>query len=377
MMKFVLAPDKYKGSLTGFEICEALETGLSKVFKDARIIRLPMADGGDGTIDVVRYYLKAKTKTLTVHDPLFRPVEANYLYSEDTKIAYIEMAEASGLKLLSETEKNGMATTTIGTGELLLDAINRGAEEIILGIGGSATNDAGMGMATALGFVFLDANDNPLVPYGGNLIHVHAIDVTAVVEPLKNVTVKVACDVTNPFYGKTGAAHVYAKQKGVSDKEIVLLDKGLQNFAKVILEKYGIDVQQLPGAGAAGGMGAGTSIFLNAVLTSGIDLIKEMADFDSQIKGADWIITGEGKLDGQTLSGKTINGVVRSAKDQQIPVAAFCGAIDVSITDQEKLGLDYAVSIVQGISSLDQAVLSSYDNLVKAAYNFANVLRLK
>jgi glycerate kinase len=374
-MKFVLAPDKFKGSLTGFEICDAMETGIKRVFKDAVTVKLPMADGGDGTIEVVRYYLKAKTIKLTVNDPLFRPIEASYLFSEDTKIAYIEMAEASGLKLLKEDEKNCMATTSLGTGELLADAIKKGAKEIILGIGGSATNDAGMGMAAALGWAFLDENGRPLSPIGSNLIHVRKIDASEVALRLNKIKVKVACDVTNPFYGKNGAAHVYASQKGASDKEIDLLDKGLQNFAKVLLETYGLDVQHMPGAGAAGGMGAGTAIFLNASLTSGIDLIMEMADFETQIKGADWILTGEGKLDGQTLSGKTINGVIRSAKKQHIPVAALCGAIDLSISEQEELGLDYAVSIVQGVTNLDQAMLSSQDNLVLATYNFANVLK--
>jgi glycerate kinase len=374
-MKFVLAPDKFKGSLTGFEICDAMETGIKRVFKDAVILKLPVADGGDGTLEVVRYYLKAKTIKLTVNDPLFRPVEASYLFSKDTKIAYIEMAEASGLKLLREDEKNCIATTSLGTGELLVDAIKMGAKEIILGIGGSATNDAGMGMASALGFAFLDENDQPLSPIGGNLIHVRKIDASAVDVRLKTVMVKVACDVTNPFYGHDGAAHVYAEQKGASKKEIEILDKGLQNLAKVLLETFGIDVQHMQGAGAAGGAGAGTAIFLNATLTSGIDLIKELADFDTQIKGADWILTGEGKLDGQTLSGKTINGVIRSAKKQDIPVAALCGAIDLSILEQEELGLDYAASIVQGVTSLDQALLSSQGNLVLATYNFANLLK--
>jgi len=376
-IKFVLAPDKFKGSLNGFEICDAMETGLRKVFKDATILKMPLADGGDGTIDVVRHYLKADTIKLTVNNPFLKPVEASYLYSEDTEIAYIEMAEASGLKLLKDSEKNCMSTSTLGTGELILDGIKRGAKEIILGIGGSATNDAGIGMAVALGFKFLDKNDRPLLPIGSNLIHLRKIDSSGVDVRLKNVKVKVACDVTNPFYGKEGAAYVYAEQKGASRNDIAILDDGLKNLAKVITEQFETDVQKIPGAGAAGGLGAGTAIFLNATLTSGIELIKEMVDFDAQIKDADWIITGEGKLDGQTLAGKTINGVMASAKKNHIPVAAFCGVVDISIASQEELGLDYAVSIVQGVSSLDEALLSSYDNLVQATYNFAKVLKIE
>ena len=374
-MKFVIAPDKYKGSLTAFEFCNAVEEGLNKALEKPTIIRLPLADGGDGTIDVVKYYLKADVVKVKVNDPLFRPIEASYLFSEQTKIAYIEMAEASGLKLLKDSERNCMHTTTLGTGELIADALQKGTKEIILGIGGSATNDGGMGMASALGFRFLDKNTAVLEPKGENLIHIKTIDSSEVHPLLKNVRVKVACDVTNPLYGKEGAANVYAEQKGASKEDIALLDDGLKNFAKVLFDTYGIDVQKISGAGAAGGMGAGSVVFLNAQLTSGIDLIKELADFDATIKGVDWIITGEGKLDEQTLSGKTISGVIKSAKNQNIPVAALCGSVNISVETQKELGLDYAISIVKGISDLEEAMASSYSNLVHAAYNFARILK--
>lgn len=375
-MKFVIAPDKFKGSLTGFEFCDVVAEGLRIVFPNAEILKIPLADGGDGTIEVVRHYLKADTIALTVKNPFFKAVEATYLFSNDTKIAYIEMAEASGLKLLKESEKNCKSTTSYGTGELIADALKKGAKEIILGIGGSATNDAGMGMAAALGFAFLDENDRPLLPIGSNLIQVERIDSSGVDAKLKTVRVKVACDVTNPFYGKQGAAYVYAEQKGATPDDISDLDDGLKKFARVIEKTYGKNVQQLSGAGAAGGMGAGTSVFLNATLTSGIELIKEMVDFDSQTKDADWIITGEGKLDGQTLSGKTINGVLNSAKKQNIPVAALCGSVDISIADQENLGLDYVASIIGGLSNLEQAIASSRQNLIKSAYNYARIIKV-
>lgn len=374
-MKFVIAPDKFKGSLTGFEFCDAVEEGLWMVFKDAEIVKMPLADGGDGTIEVVKHYLNGEKVTITVNDPLFRPIEASYLYSSENNIAFIEMAEASGLKLLKESEKNCKSATSFGTGELIGDALKKGAKEIILGIGGSATNDAGMGMAASLGFDFLDVKGKPLEPIGSNLIRVRKISSSGVDARLKNVKIKVACDVTNPFYGKNGAAHVYAEQKGASEEDIAQLDEGLKNFAQILYQKYNIDVQEISGAGAAGGIGGGATVFLNATLASGIQWIKEMADFDSQIKDADWIITGEGKLDGQTLSGKTIEGVITSAKKQHIPVVALCGAVDISMADQEKLGLAYAVSIVQGISSLEEALRTSRHNLVQATYNFANVLR--
>jgi len=374
-MKFVIAPDKYKGCLTAFEFCDAVEEGLINALGKVDIIKMPLADGGDGTIDVVKHYLKGDIIKVKVSDPLFRTIEAAYLFSRETGISYIEMAEASGLKLLKEGEKNCMLTTTLGTGELIADALQKGTKEIILGIGGSATNDGGMGMASALGFRFLDKNNAVLEPKGENLIHIETIDSSEVNPLLKNVRVKVACDVTNPLYGKNGAAYIYASQKGASNEDLEALDKGLRNYSKIVQVQLGIDTQQIEGAGAAGGMGAGSVVFLKAELTSGIDLIKELADFDATIKGADWIITGEGKLDEQTLSGKTISGVIKSAKNQSIPVAALCGSVNISVETQKELGLTYAISIVKGISDLEEAMASSYSNLVHAAYNFARILK--
>ncbi|MDV7137759.1 glycerate kinase [Maribacter sp. TH_r10] len=374
-MKFIIAPDKFKGSLTGFEFCDAVEEGLRMVFKEAEIFKMPLADGGDGTMEVARHYINGDKVSVTVNDPLFRPIEASYLYSKGTGIAYIEMAEASGLKLLKDEESNCMYTTTLGTGELIVDALEKGAKEIILGIGGSATNDGGMGMASALGYRFLDGGEEELKPIGGNLAAVRKIDDSNKNPKLNGVMVKVACDVTNPFYGQNGAAYVYAKQKGASDNEIVLLDQGLNNFAKIIERQFHIDLQEVDGAGAAGGVGGGALIFLKGDLISGIDMVKELSGFDTAIEGADWIITGEGKLDEQTLSGKTIDGVVTSAKRKQIPVAALCGSVSISIAQQQAFGLEYVASIVRDVGTLQEAMAKSYDNLVNASYNFANLLK--
>lgn len=373
-MKFVIAPDKYKGSLTGFEFCNAVEEGLRMVFKDDEIIKMPLADGGDGTMEVVKHYIHGEKVSVKVKDPLFRPIEASYLYSSSGQIAYIEMAEASGLKLLKNEERNCEHTTTLGTGELILDALEKGAQEIILGIGGSATNDAGMGMAHALGYRFLNEHGIELKPVGSNLLQVKNIDASNIHPKLNRVKVKVACDVTNPFYGQNGAACVYAEQKGASGEAIITLDQGLCNFADIVFQQYEIDLQNLSGAGAAGGIGGGALVFLRGELTSGIDLIKELANFDTSIEGADWIITGEGKLDEQTLSGKTIAGVVSSAAQKNIPVAALCGSVNISIKQQEEFGLAYVTSIVRGVSNLQEAIDSSYDNLVNASYNFAKLL---
>nr|WP_299170572.1 glycerate kinase [uncultured Allomuricauda sp.] len=374
-MKFVLAPDKYKGSLTGQQFCEIVAKGIRRVFPNTEITHMPLADGGDGTMEVVQHYLQASKVEVMVKDPLFRNIESGYLISNEKKIAFIEMSEASGYKLLTKSELNCMKTTSVGMGQLIAHAIEQGVKEIVLGIGGSATNDAGMGMASALGYQFLDEKGNQLSPIGENLAQVAKIDVSNVLPELENIKIKVACDVNNPFYGKDGAAYVYAPQKGASPKEVVLLDKGLRHFAQVVHKQFEVDVQDISGAGAAGGMGAGTKVFLNAELASGIDLIKEMADFDTAIDGADWIITGEGQLDGQTLSGKTIDGVLQSAKARKIPVAALCGSVSVSLDEMEAMGLQYVASILNEIGTLDEAKQNSPQNLELAGYNFAKLLK--
>jgi len=374
-MKFVIAPDKFKGSLTGFEFCNAVEEGLRMVFRDAEIIKMPLADGGDGTIEVVQHYIEGEKINLMVNDPLFRPIRASYLYSPKNQSAYIEMAEASGLKLMKSNEINCAQSSTFGTGELIADALEKGIKEIILGIGGSATNDGGMGMASALGYRFLNSQNEELKPIGANLVEVQKIDTSKIHPKLREIKVKVACDVANPFYGEQGAAKVYAAQKGASKEEVKHLDKGLRNFAKVISDKFGIELQEIKGSGAAGGIGGGAIVFLKGGLTSGIDLIKELSNFDTVIEGANWIITGEGKLDEQTLSGKTIAGVISSAAQKNIPVAALCGSANISIGQQEAFGLKYVTSIVRGVSDLQRAIASSYDNLVTASFNFANILK--
>ncbi len=374
-MKFVIAPDKYKGSLSGEQFCNAVERGIKMVFPKAEILKKPLADGGDGTIGVVKQYLNATDTHVKVKNPLFTEIHASYLFSEERKTAFIEMSEASGYKLLSKSELNCMDTTTLGTGQLIKDALDRGAMHIVLGIGGSATNDGGIGMASALGYRFLNREGNELQPIGRNLGELVSIEQEGIHPRIKDIDFKVACDVKNPLYGKDGAAYVYGPQKGASEKEILILDEGLQNLAGVIKDTFGQEVQNIPGAGAAGGLGAGAVVFLGASLTSGIDLIKEMAQFEKSIKNADWIVTGEGQLDGQTLSGKTIDGVITSARKFDIPVAALCGSVLVNIEETEALGLDYVTSILNQPSTLEEAKEKSYENLEIAAYNFAKLLK--
>lgn len=358
-MKIVLAPDKYKGSLTGLEFCDIIEPILKSSFVNAEVIRTPLADGGDGTIEVIKYYLQGEIIKAEVNNPIFKPVLASYLYSKSSKIAFIEMAEASGMKLLKPEDQNCMHTTTFGTGQLILNAIDKGAQHIILGIGGSATNDCGIGMATALGYKFLNKNYEEVKSIGSILTDITKIDDSQVDKRLRNIKFQIACDVTNPLYGSNGAAHVYAKQKGATEDNISYLDNGLQSFSKVLDKHFNLNTQKIKGAGAAGGMGAGTVAFLKGELLPGIDLIKQIAKFDAKIKNADWIITGEGNLDDQTLSGKALSGVLSSAKKKQIKVAAFCGSIDLESRVIQDLGISYTDSIMNHALSLSDALTNA------------------
>ncbi|MFD0834450.1 glycerate kinase [Mariniflexile aquimaris] len=373
-MKIVIAPDKFKNSLTGLEFCNAVEAGLKTMHPDIQVVKLPLADGGDGTIEVVNFYLKGKVVNVTVNNPFFQPVTASYLYSETSKTAFIEMAEASGVKLLNPEQFDCKNATTLGTGEMIVDAINKGATKIILGIGGSATNDCGIGMATALGYRFLDENEHDVKPIGANLSKIVTIDVTQVHPKLNDVSFEIACDVTNPLYGKDGAAYVYGPQKGATEADVKLLDQGLQDFSNIIASVFNIDPQTVQGAGAAGGMGIASKVFLNGKLEPGIQLVKNLAQFDSKLDKADWIITGEGKLDVQTFSGKTIKGVMTSAKAKQIKVAAFCGMIDLEDSDIASFGIEYADAVINYSKDLNDAMKNSYNYVKLMAEKFAKTI---
>lgn len=370
-MKIILAPDKFKNSLTGLEFCNAVEEGILAINTEVDILKLPLADGGDGTIEVVNYYLKGHVINVVVNNPFFQPVKASYLYAENSKTAFIEMAEASGVKLLQAEQFDCKNATTLGTGEMIIDAINNGAKTIILGIGGSATNDCGIGMAAALGYRFLDKNEKEVNPIGASLSEIVAIDVTHVHPKINDVIFKVACDVTNPLYGKNGAAYIYGAQKGATTSDIEMLDKGLESFSKVINAVFNIDAQTVKGGGAAGGMGIASKVFLNGSLERGIQLIKNLAQFDEQLENTDWIITGEGKLDTQTMSGKTIQGVLSSAKAKEIKVAAFCGAIDLEGNKPEDFGIHYADAVMNYAKNLDDAMTNSYAYTKEMAKRFA------
>ncbi len=374
-MKIVIAPDKFRGSLTGIEFCWVVKEAIWEVFSDAEIIEAPIADGGDGTLAALETQLPHGKKTIEVNDPLFRKIQASYLYNEDLKIAFVEMSEASGLRLLAKEDQNCMNTTTYGTGELIKAAMDEGAEKIIFGIGGSATNDCGMGMAAALGYEFIDAEGKEVKPIGKNLSLVKDIRTENVDPRIMQIDFEVACDVINPLYGEEGAAYAYGPQKGASEEEIAFLDQGLQDFNKVLVKVFNQDINDIYGTGAAGGMGAGALYFLNGELKSGIELVKEMIQFDERIKGADWVITGEGKLDFQTLSGKAVNGVTESAQSQNIPVAAFCGRITLPQDALSTMGIRYSSSVMLEAENLEDAMENGRVYLKKMAKDFA--LRLQ
>lgn len=328
MKRIVIASDSFKGSLTSVEVAQSATKGILEVYPDCEVTQVNVADGGEGTVDAVVDTLQGEKITISVSNPIGKPVDATYGIAGDTAI--IEMAAASGLPLLAAEERNPWVTSTYGTGEMILDAIARGCSKFLVGIGGSATNDAGTGMLQALGFRFFD-NNGKLIENccGGILGEIASIDDTQVPEAIKNAQFTIACDVDTPFCGPIGAAYVFAPQKGASPEMVQQLDEGMASFAKVIEAKYGIDIVPMAGAGAAGGMGGGFRAFLNATLKKGIDMVLDAIGFDSIISGADLVVTGEGKVDFQTAKGKTAAGVLARAKAQGIPVVAIGGCVEM------------------------------------------------
>lgn len=327
-MKIVVASDSFKGSLSSTEVAEAAVRGIRQMMPVCEVVGGNVADGGEGTVDAVVEALGGKIVTATVNDPLGRPILARY--GVVGKMAVIEMAAASGLTLLTDEERNPWLTSTYGTGEMIIDAVKRGCRDFLVGLGGSATNDAGMGMLQALGFRFYDIDDQEIIDgCGGRLQDVARIDDTGVMDAVRQCRFTVACDVDTPFCGSEGAAYVFAPQKGADMEMVARLDMGMVSFAKVIEKMYGIDVTSMAGAGAAGGMGGGFYAFLNATLKRGVDMVLDAIDFDSIIRGADLVITGEGKIDYQTVKGKTAAGVLARAKAQDIPVVAIAGRVEM------------------------------------------------
>jgi glycerate kinase len=346
-MNILICPDKFKDSLTAQQVCEALEIGIKRRRPKSVIQLMPLADGGEGTLEVIKTIHGGEWIQRKVNDPLFRPIEANYLWLADQKIAYIEMSRASGIELLKTKERNPYLTSTFGTGELILDAIEKGAAEIVLTIGGSATNDAGIGMAAALGFKFLNKDQEELKAVGESLPLIDSIIPSPLLSKIHSIKFKVITDVQNPLAGKEGAAHVFAKQKGANAEMIKYLDKGLINVQKLIGQTEKGIIGKMKGAGAAGGLGAGAIYFLQAEIALGAEWLLNKIHFDRAVKKADYIITGEGKIDGQTWGGKLISQVIARCDKQFKQAILVCGVFE----DPEKLPIFFDSKEVYSVLS--------------------------
>lgn len=357
-MKIVIAPDSFKGSLSAVEVSEALAKGVLKAAPKAEICYLPMADGGEGTVEALVSSTKGTIQQKTVHDPLGNPVTAFYGILGDGKTAVIEMASASGLPLVPPDKRNPLHTTTYGTGELILAAAEAGCREFIIGIGGSATTDCGTGMAQALGARFYDTSGAELTEFmtGGLLGKAGKIDISGVSSLIRDSRFVVACDVDNPLLGPKGCSYVYGPQKGATPEIVEQLEANMTAFADVLERTIGREVRNVPGAGAAGGLGAGLIAFTGAELKLGIEIVLEASRFAEKIKGASLILTGEGKIDFQTAFGKTLSGIAREAKKQSIPVIGIGGMVETDIDNLYELGMSSFFSICNQPMELKQAM---------------------
>ncbi|MCK6695423.1 MAG: glycerate kinase [Thermoanaerobaculia bacterium] len=365
-MHVLVAADSFKDALSADRVCQALANGIRRAKPDAQVTEFPLSDGGEGAFDVLAHHLALQTVVAETFDPLFRPIRASYGLGAGGRTAFVEMAGASGLQLLRPEERNPLHTTTFGTGMLLADAQRRGATRLILAIGGSATTDGGTGMAAALGWQFTDTQGRELPPTGESLGRIARI--LAPAKALQLQQVEVICDVTNPLFGPDGAAAVYAPQKGANPSAVAELEAGLQHLAQLAEQQlHRPGLAHIPGAGAAGGLGFGAMAFLNATLHRGIDLILDLTHFDEILARADLVVTGEGKLDGQTLHGKLIQGICQRAARRGVPVIAFCGHVEASPEQIQAIGLQQAVGINDIELPLPELLARTGEHLERAA----------
>jgi glycerate kinase len=355
-MKIVIAPDSFKGSLTALQVAEAIEVGLRRVFPDAAIEKVPMADGGEGTVQSLVDATSGQILTAQVLDPLGNSINAQYGVLGDGITAVIEMAAASGLTLVPLDKRDPRVTTTYGTGELIRAALAHGCRKLIIGIGGSATNDGGAGMAQALGAKLLTASGEQIEQGGGSLATLNSIDLSELDSRIAETETIVACDVNNPLTGKQGASHVYGPQKGATPEMIRVLDANLVHFDKIVQRDLSKSVGNVPGAGAAGGLGAGLMAFLDASLKSGIEIVTEATQLSKRFAGADLVITGEGQINFQTVFGKTPVGVAQVAKTHNIPVIAIAGSIADDSDGVYDAGIDAMIDIVPEPMPLETAI---------------------
>lgn len=372
----VLAPDSFKESMTAKEVCEAMERGIRKANSQIRCIHVPMADGGEGTMQSLVDATGGRVYSKEVVGPLGNNVVAEYGILGNGEIGVIEMASASGIHLVDSEKRNPLITTTFGTGQLIKACLDKGVKKILIGIGGSATNDGGAGFIQALGGRLLDENGDDLSYGGGALAKLHTIDLSNLDERLKYVSVEVACDVNNPLCGKEGASYVFGPQKGATREMIEILDQNLSHYAEVIKEQLGKDVISKAGAGAAGGLGAGLMAFLDVKLKSGIEMVIEYANLEEKVRDADMVWTGEGSIDFQTQYGKTPLGVAMIAKKYNKPVIALAGRVGNDIDVLYDKGIDAIFGIMRGVTSIEEALVKGPENVEKTSENIIRLLNI-
>lgn len=373
-MKIIIAPDSFKGSVSAIEATNNIEKGIKKVFNDATIVKIPIADGGEGTVDAIIMGSQGIYKEAVVTGPLGEKITGKYGVLPDGS-AVIEMAAASGITLVPKDNLNPMEATTYGTGELVKAALDEGAKKIIIGIGGSATNDGGMGLAQALGAIFKDQEGQVLGLGAKYLQAIHTIDISALDKRLQQVEFIVACDVTNTLCGDQGASAVYGPQKGASPQMVQDLDNSLKHFAAIIKKDLGKDILEVPGGGAAGGLGAGLLVFCNAILKSGIKTVLEAVNIEQHLKNTDMIITGEGRIDGQSIYGKVPVGIAEVAKPYNIPVIALVGSIGSDASKVYDYGITSIMSILDNPMPLEQAISRAEDLLVDSAERMMRLIK--
>jgi glycerate kinase len=376
-MKILLAIDSFKESMTSLEAAEAFARGFKRVLKNTSIIKVSISDGGEGFTESLLYATKGKKVTMKVKGPLGKPVKSSYGLFDRGRSAVVEMAKASGLQLIKPAQRNPMKTSTFGTGQLIDAALKRGIKKLVVGIGGSSTNDAGIGMAQALGVKLYDKKGRliPAPASGKDLIHIGRMDLGGLPGRLKGVSVKVACDVDNPMTGKKGSAYVYGPQKGATPAMVKQLDAGLRHFCRVVKKALKKSIEFYPGAGAAGGLGGGLITFMSARLALGIDIMLDSINFKQIVKKTDLVITGEGMIDGQSVNNKAPIGVSKAAKKAGKPAIGICGTIGKGAHKVHAYGLQAVFSIVPGPTSLETAIQSGKANMERAGEGIARLLK--
>ncbi|EMX0194170.1 glycerate kinase [Bacillus cereus] len=375
-MKVVIASDSYKESLKAIEVCEAIERGFRAIFPNAKYVKIPIGDGGEGTVESLVDATGGRIISISVTGPLRESVQAFYGVSKDKKTAFIEMAAASGLQHVPVEKRNPLITTTKGTGELILHALNQGTEYIILGLGGSATNDGGAGMLAALGVRFINDKGEVIDPSGGTLHSIVAIDFSQMDPRFKGVKIEAACDVDNPLVGMQGASFVFGRQKGANVEMMKELDENLKHYANILKRYVSSDVSEIPGAGAAGGMGAAVISVLKGDLRRGIEIVLDYTNFDKHIEDADLIITGEGRIDEQTAYGKAPVGVAGRAKRFSVPVIAIGGSVSSDYSAVYEKGIDAVFSITTRPMTLEEAYRVAEENIEMTTKNIATVWKI-